>query len=192
MKATQMILSGAVLAFGLSAGAANETVTIQMMDAQGKNMGTAVLTELSKGVQIELDLKGLTPGEKAFHIHEKGDCQAPKFTSAGPHLNPDGHKHGHVEGGPHAGDMSNITVATDGTAKVKVVNESVSLTKKDRGFLRGPQGAALVVHAKADDYKSQPAGDAGDRLLCGVISAAAAPAPTVAPTPAPVKAKAKK
>ncbi|MBX3041255.1 MAG: superoxide dismutase family protein [Bdellovibrionaceae bacterium] len=190
MKVTQVILSSAVLIFGFSAAAVNETVTIQMMDAQGKKMGTAVLTELSKGVQIELNLKGLTPGEKAFHVHERGECVSPKFTSAGPHFNPQGHKHGHVDGGPHAGDMSNITVATDGTAKLKVVNEGVSLTKKDHGFLRGPQGAALVVHAKADDYKSQPAGDAGDRILCGVIAAASAPAPTAAaPTPAaaPVK-----
>lgn len=157
------------LSLGLVAQAT--PMSVEMKDGQGKIVGKALIKDSKNGVEISLDLHGLPPGEKAFHVHSKGDCTGPGFQSAGPHFNPKGEKHGHVEGGPHAGDMKNLVIPENGKLKVKILNEKVSLTHQGHGFLKGPEGTALIIHAKADDYKSQPAGDAGDRIACGVISA---------------------
>src|SRR5215471_13068855 len=103
-------------------GFAQKPVKVELHDAQGKSVGTATLSPAAKGVNIELDLKGMTPGEHGIHIHQNAKCEAPGFTTAGGHLNPDSKQHG-LENpqGPHAGDMPNFTVKADGTAKAKVV-----------------------------------------------------------------------
>jgi Cu-Zn family superoxide dismutase len=144
--------------------------TVDFVNAQGNATGTATLIETPSGVLISLDLRGLPTGEHAFHIHEKGVCNtADKFMSAGGHFNAHVKKHGFlVEGGPHAGDMPNQVVALDGILRANVLNPNVTL-KAGAGSLFGPDGTALVIHDRADDYSSQPAGNAGDRIACGVI-----------------------
>ncbi len=162
---------GLCLFFALSIAAAAKT-TVELKDAQGKSVGTAVLASkgASSGVVMQLKLHGLPPGEHALHFHQKAQCDAPDFKSAGPHFNPEGKKHG-LENpeGHHAGDMHNFTVNAKGQAKFKVVNKDVTLGD-DSHSLFSNGGTALVIHAKADDLKTDPAGNAGDRIACGVIT----------------------
>lgn len=142
-------------------------------DRNGKPVGNAVLTQTPHGVLIAIALEGLPPGEHGFHIHERGQCDAADgFESAGGHYAPAGHPHGFMaEGGPHAGDMPNLFVSEQGQVRAHVLNPRVSLAGKEAPLL-DQDGSALVAHAKADDYRSQPSGAAGDRIACAVVQPA--------------------
>jgi Cu-Zn family superoxide dismutase len=145
-------------------------VTVQLKDGQGKAVGTAVVSPAKQGVSIALNLTGLTPGEHALHIHSVAKCDGPAFTTAGGHFNPDMKKHGlQSPDGPHAGDMPNFTVGAKGTAKATITDPRVNMGD-DAHSVFSNGGTALVIHAKADDMKTDPAGNAGDRIACGVIT----------------------
>ena len=143
---------------------------VDLKDAKGNSVGTAMISPATGGgVSIDLDLKGLPAGEHALHFHAVPKCEAP-FTSAGSHFNPAMKKHGMQNPeGPHAGDMSNVVVAANGTARTTVTNKHVTLGS-EANSLYANGGTALVIHASADDMKTDPAGNAGDRIACGVIT----------------------
>ncbi|UOM34125.1 superoxide dismutase family protein [Acuticoccus sp. I52.16.1] len=161
----------ALVAASLSPAAAqvSETAAGNMINADGGEIGTITFQQTPAGVLITTDISDLPEGEHGFHIHETGKCDASDgFKSAGGHY-AGGMKHGFlVEGGPHPGDMPNVTVGSDGVLKVSVLNTMVSV-KGGENPLLDDDGSALMIHSGADDYESQPAGDAGNRIACAVI-----------------------
>jgi superoxide dismutase, Cu-Zn family len=144
-------------------------VTVKLVDAKSDSIGTATLSPAQAGVTIALALKGLSAGEHAIHVHRTASCEAPGFTSAGGHFNPERKQHGmNNPQGPHAGDMPNFTVDAAGRSTATIIAPGVTLADGPHSVFTGG-GTALVIHEKADDMRSDPAGNAGTRIACGVI-----------------------
>jgi len=169
LKITLLVLTAALVwACGQSPA---PTAKATLVNSQGQKVGEATLTETAGGVKIDLAVENLPPGVHAFHIHEKCGCQGPDFASAGGHFNPFGKHHGFKNPqGPHAGDLPNITVGPDGRATVSVVADLVTLKEGQKNSLFQPGGTSLVIHERADDEMTDPAGNAGPRIACGPIT----------------------
>ena len=165
---TSSILFVGILLLPFAAHA--QTAKADLKSAEGKDVGSVTLTQTPHGVLLNLAVKGVPAGEHAFHVHAVGKCEAP-FNTAGGHFNPENKKHGHeAADGPHAGDMPNLHVPQSGELTVEVVNAAITLDKGKPNSVFKPDGTAIVIHAGKDDYKSDPAGNAGGRIACGVIN----------------------
>ncbi len=159
-------------ACGTMAGAekARGTATAQIKDIKGQNVGQAKLRATKGGVEISVTVMNLSPGIHAIHIHEAGKCDAPDFKTAGGHFNPANKKHGTLNPeGHHAGDLPNLTVGANGRGTFKSMIPDITLAGVDANSLFHKGGTSVVIHEKADDMKTDPAGNAGSRIACGVI-----------------------
>jgi len=178
-RPTFALLTVFLLGFGLAArgapaadggqAAAPASLVTTLKDRQGRTVGTVTVTETPHGLLVRGTVEGLPPGPHAIHFHETGKCEPP-FASAGGHFNPAQKTHGVLSpGGPHAGDLPNLMVPASGKLDFEIFAPGLSLSTGP-GAVLDADGTALVVHAKADDHLSQPSGDSGDRIACGVLA----------------------
>jgi len=174
MFSTTLIL--VVLTLGIAANAQDkkdlwsEAQTVTLNSADSKEVGTAKLLQIPNGVLVRLALTKVPPGPHAFHVHAVGKCEGPEFTTAGGHFNPTSKKHGLLsQEGSHTGDLPNVIVPDSGAVTVETVIPHVTLRAGDH-TLADADGSALVLHGGADDYITDPTGNAGGRMACGVIA----------------------
>ena len=169
MKTLYILVGSASILLLSTFSADAQSAKATLKDKDSTDVGSATLSQTPAGVLIALSVKGLPAGEHAFHIHGVGKCEPP-FTSAGGHFNPEKKKHGMMAAdGPHAGDMPNLHIPAGGELVVEVLNSAVTLEKGKPNSLFGPEGSALIIHAGKDDYKTDPTGEAGGRIACGLI-----------------------
>ncbi len=168
MKPVTIVILGVALVppFLASAG---HSARADVRNAMGESLGTLTFTENKEGVRVEGRLNGLPPGSHGFHIHQVGECTAPDFKSAGPHFNPGQKQHGDLNPlGVHAGDLANLTVSPEGSGTVNMLAKGATIKAGPHSLIQ-QGGTSLVIHASADDRKSDPAGNSGERIACGVI-----------------------
>ena len=169
MKRLASVSLGLLLALMVLPSKSAAKTKVELKDAQGKSVGEVLLWDQGTGVALQLKLHDLSPGVHAVHFHQLPKCEGPDFKSAGGHFNPEKKKHGFDNPeGHHAGDMKNFTVDAKGKASARLEDADVTLKAGPHSLMS--DGAAIVVHAKADDYKTDPSGNSGDRIACGVIT----------------------
>jgi Cu-Zn family superoxide dismutase len=143
-----------------------QMATASLKTADGADVGTVTATARGQDIVIAVTAAGMTAGDHGIHVHTTGKCEGPKFESAGAHWNPGGAKHGLSNPqGQHHGDMPNLTIATDGSSQMDYTIKGTSIAE-----LLDADGAALVIHAKPDDQMTDPSGNSGDRIACGVFT----------------------
>lgn len=173
MRPAVIVALASLLTGCASMQAATDTAaTADVRNGSGQSIGTAHLTQVGNVVRIVLEARGVPPGLHAVHIHAVGKCDPPDFTSAGPHFNPTNKQHGALNPeGSHAGDLPNLNAGPDGSGRLETATEQITLGSGPTS-LWDADGSALVVHAAPDDFKTDPTGNAGGRLACGVITKA--------------------
>jgi superoxide dismutase, Cu-Zn family len=172
MRTRGLIAGAAVLGLAGCAGTGGiaDTQLVTLRDDAGRTVGSALLSPTAEGVRVVLNTNGIPAGVHGVHVHQNGVCEGPDFTTAGGHFNPANRQHGTENpAGPHAGDLPNLTVGADGRGSMNGVAPGVTLTGAGATSLRKDGGTALVVHASADDYRTDPSGNSGARIACGVI-----------------------
>src|SRR5215510_8756 len=138
-------------------------------NAEGKTIGTASVRNTKDGVLLTVTVRGLPEGLHAVHVHSVGKCEGPAFTSAGPHFNPLNKQHGlENAAGPHAGDLPDMYVEKSGAGRYEVLVDRITLGPGEMSIFDA-DGSAIVIHVTADDNVTDPTGDSGDRIACGVI-----------------------
>lgn len=171
-----LVLVAALAAQGCAMDRAENKVAVApasaraaLLDAGGVAKGTAAISKAGSGLRLVIDVTGLAPGVHGFHIHAVGACEPPAFASAGPHWNPTGKVHGKdAPGGAHMGDLPNLIIGANGEGHLEVAVADARLTDGTAPLLDG-DGAAIVIHAAADDYKTDPSGSSGARIVCGAF-----------------------
>lgn len=155
---------------GLAAPTTGPKATADLLDAGGAKKGTATLRPMRDGLHVDAEVMGMAPGTYAIHVHTTGTCTPPDFNSAGPHWNPTTRQHGTQNPqGPHKGDLPNLMVV-EGSSSARVSSHIMGAAfEGDAGALLDADGAAVVVHAGADDYRTDPSGNSGGRILCGAL-----------------------
>jgi len=159
-----------LLTMGLAVPAVAQSPNAALKGANGQDVGTVSMSQTQAGVLLKVSLKGLPLGEHAFHVHTVGKCDPPSFESAGGHFNPTNAHHGMLSGPGHAGDMPNLHIPPTGTLELEVLNATITLDEGKPNSVFHQGGASAVIHAGKDDYMSDPAGNSGNRITCGVIS----------------------
>jgi superoxide dismutase, Cu-Zn family len=170
MRAAGLVVVALLLAgcSSMMSGGDNAAVA-ELTNTSGQSVGTARFTQAGNVVRILVEAKGLPPGPHGAHVHAVGKCDPPDFNSAGPHFNPTNKQHGALNPqGSHAGDLPNLTVGPDGTGRMETTTEQLSLGSGPSSVWDA-DGSALVVHANADDFKTDPTGNSGARVACGVL-----------------------
>src|SRR4030095_13796949 len=176
MRAIAVVIASLLAAGCATTGTpADNTAHAELRNAGGQVVGTATLTQVGNAVRVVLEAQGLPPGVKGVHIHAVGKCDPPAFTTAGSHFNPQGRQHGALNPqGPHAGDLPNITIAPDGKGRLESQTQRGERATPLVTLLTGPtsvfdaDGSAIVVHAAPDDFRTDPTGNSGARIACGV------------------------
>lgn len=172
MRPLLLVGVAAVLAGCASAPADRGPLSAEavLKDKEGKQVGVATLIETPEGVRIAVTGYRLPPGGHGLHVHAVGLCEPPEFRSAGAHFDPDGKQHGRLNpAGPHAGDLPNLMVAASGEGGIDVTTKAFTLSPGKKSLL-GDKPTSLVVHANSDDEKTDPTGNSGGRIACGVIT----------------------
>jgi superoxide dismutase, Cu-Zn family len=162
----------AIVACGAASGAekGRKAAAAEIKNAKGEKVGDAKFKEGKGTVEMSVKVMNLTAGVHAIHVHDVGKCEAPDFKSAGPHFNPEKKQHGMENpAGHHAGDLANLTVDAKGKGTYKATIKGVTLAGDGANSLFHAGGTAVVIHAKPDDMKTDPAGNAGDRIACGLV-----------------------
>jgi len=174
MTTTVMIVSAGLLATGCtrdvetgSATADARTATAPLRTAAGADVGRATATEVAGGIRYTIDARGLPAGTHGVHVHMVGRCDGPDFTTAGAHWNPSGRQHGTLNPqGPHSGDLPNLITGADGRGTV-----GITIAGATMDGLLDADGSTMMVHANADDLRTDPSGNSGGRIACGVFQA---------------------